>query len=88
MLAVLLDDADAVYPVRIDPTFSDANWIGMRRHARGPGKLGHQCREHQRRRHSQIRYASSHQQRAVLPSPPAVNRSRISFCKVSPLFLL
>jgi hypothetical protein len=26
-LAVLVNDADAVYPVRIDPTFSDANWI-------------------------------------------------------------
>ncbi|MGA2751360.1 MAG: hypothetical protein ABSG59_21545, partial [Verrucomicrobiota bacterium] len=28
-LAVVVDDADAVYPVRIDPTFSDANWISM-----------------------------------------------------------
>ena len=28
-LAVLVDDALAVYPVRIDPTFSDANWISM-----------------------------------------------------------
>ena len=28
-LAILVDDADAVYPVRIDPTFSDANWISM-----------------------------------------------------------
>ena len=28
-LAVLVDDAEAVYPVRIDPTFSDANWISM-----------------------------------------------------------
>jgi hypothetical protein len=28
-LAVLVDDANAVYPVRIDPTFSDANWISM-----------------------------------------------------------
>ena len=28
-LAVLVNDADAVYPVRIDPTFSDANWISM-----------------------------------------------------------
>ncbi|MGH7970073.1 MAG: hypothetical protein ACREIC_15230, partial [Limisphaerales bacterium] len=28
-LAVVLEDADAVYPVRIDPTFSDANWISM-----------------------------------------------------------
>src|SRR5207247_2636394 len=29
ILAVLVNDADAVYPVRIDPTFSDANWISM-----------------------------------------------------------
>jgi hypothetical protein len=28
-LAVLVNDADAVYPLRIDPTFSDANWISM-----------------------------------------------------------
>ncbi len=28
-LAVVVDDADAVYPVRIDPTFSDANWISL-----------------------------------------------------------
>jgi len=28
-LAVLVDDAGAVYPVRIDPTFSDANWASM-----------------------------------------------------------
>lgn len=28
-IAVLVDDATAVYPVRIDPTFSDANWISM-----------------------------------------------------------
>ncbi len=29
VLAVLVNDSDAVYPVRIDPTFSDANWISM-----------------------------------------------------------
>ncbi len=29
MLAVVVNDAEAVYPVRIDPTFSDANWISM-----------------------------------------------------------
>ena len=29
MLAVLVDDAGAVYPLRIDPTFTDANWISM-----------------------------------------------------------
>jgi hypothetical protein len=28
-LAVMVNDANAVYPVRIDPTFSDANWISM-----------------------------------------------------------
>jgi hypothetical protein len=28
-LAVVVDDAGAEYPVRIDPTFSDANWISM-----------------------------------------------------------
>jgi hypothetical protein len=28
-LAVMVNDADAVYPVRIDPTFSDANWVSM-----------------------------------------------------------
>jgi len=28
-LAVWLEDADAVYPVRIDPTFSDVNWVSM-----------------------------------------------------------
>lgn len=29
MLRVVVDDADAVYPVRIDPTFSDANWVSL-----------------------------------------------------------
>src|SRR5258708_4753594 len=28
-LVVVVNDAEAVYPVRIDPTFSDANWISM-----------------------------------------------------------
>lgn len=28
-LQVLVDDNDAAYPVRIDPTFSDADWISM-----------------------------------------------------------
>ena len=28
-LAVVVNDADAIYPVRIDPTFSDANWVSM-----------------------------------------------------------
>src|SRR6266568_2956678 len=28
-LLVLVNDADAVYPIRIDPTFSDANWSSM-----------------------------------------------------------
>ena len=30
-LAVVVNDAEAVYPVRIDPTFSDANWVGIGR---------------------------------------------------------
>ncbi|HUD45259.1 MAG TPA: hypothetical protein VMR33_00435 [Candidatus Baltobacteraceae bacterium] len=28
-LAIVVNDANAVYPVRIDPTFSDANWVSM-----------------------------------------------------------
>lgn len=28
-LRVVVDDASAVYPVRIDPTFSDADWVSM-----------------------------------------------------------
>ena len=28
-LVVVVNDAAAVYPVRIDPTFSDANWVSM-----------------------------------------------------------
>jgi len=28
-LAVLVDDLSATYPIRIDPTFSDANWMSM-----------------------------------------------------------
>jgi hypothetical protein len=28
-LAVLVEDGEAVYPVRIDPTFSDDNWVSM-----------------------------------------------------------
>ncbi len=28
-LAVVVKDAEAVYPLRIDPTFSDANWISL-----------------------------------------------------------
>jgi alpha-tubulin suppressor-like RCC1 family protein len=28
-LAVRVEDADAIYPVRIDPTFSDADWVSM-----------------------------------------------------------
>ena len=26
---MVVNDAEAVYPVRIDPTFSDANWVSM-----------------------------------------------------------
>ena len=28
-IALVVNDAEAVYPVRIDPTFSDANWISL-----------------------------------------------------------
>src|SRR5262249_28756625 len=28
-LTVAVDDACAVYPVRVDPTFSDANWVSL-----------------------------------------------------------
>jgi hypothetical protein len=28
-LAVVVDDAEAIYPVRIDPTFSDPNWVSV-----------------------------------------------------------
>jgi hypothetical protein len=28
-LAIVVNDAGAVYPVRIDPTFSDANWVSL-----------------------------------------------------------
>src|SRR5205814_52961 len=28
-LAVVVNDRDASYPIRVDPTFSDANWISM-----------------------------------------------------------
>ncbi len=30
LLEVCVDDRAAIYPVRIDPTFSDANWVSMR----------------------------------------------------------
>ena len=36
-LAILVDDKDALYPIRIDPTFSDENWISM---GRFPGANG------------------------------------------------
>jgi len=29
LLAVVLNDANAVYPIRIDPTFSDADWVSL-----------------------------------------------------------
>jgi hypothetical protein len=29
MIAVFVNDRDATYPVRVDPTFSDANWVSM-----------------------------------------------------------
>jgi len=28
-MAVVVEDAEAVYPIRVDPTFSDANWVSM-----------------------------------------------------------
>src|SRR5207247_5847973 len=28
-LAIVVNDADAIYPIRIDPTFSDANWTSL-----------------------------------------------------------
>ena len=34
-LAIRVDDANAVYPVRIDPTFSDADWVSL-----NPGVAG------------------------------------------------
>ncbi len=36
-LVVVVNDAEAVYPVRIDPTFSDANWISMNPSIPGAG---------------------------------------------------
>jgi hypothetical protein len=35
-LAVRVNDAAAVYPVRIDPTFSDANWVTLGSGMNGP----------------------------------------------------
>jgi hypothetical protein len=35
-LTVLVDDAGAEYPVRIDPTFSDDNWISLNPSTSGP----------------------------------------------------
>ena len=28
-MTVVVNDLNAVYPLRIDPTFSDANWLSM-----------------------------------------------------------
>jgi len=39
-LAVMVADANAVYPIRIDPTFSDADWHGMG-FSYGPGEQIH-----------------------------------------------
>jgi len=36
-LVVTVDDAQAVYPVRVDPTFSDANWVSI---STSPGAFG------------------------------------------------
>ena len=38
-LAIRVDDANAVYPVRIDPTFSDADWVSMNPGAPDSGVL-------------------------------------------------
>ncbi len=35
-LRVIVEDSNAVYPVRIDPTFSDADWVSMGVSALGP----------------------------------------------------
>ena len=37
----MVNDADAVYPVRIDPTFSDANWISMNPNFPGASDIVH-----------------------------------------------
>lgn len=34
-LAVRVDDTEAAYPIRIDPTFSDADWIALNPDAAG-----------------------------------------------------
>jgi hypothetical protein len=39
-LAVVVNDAEAVYPVRIDPTFSDANWSALGSGFSGVGQDG------------------------------------------------
>ena len=36
-LAVIVDDTEATYPIRIDPTFSDADWVSL---GGGPGVNG------------------------------------------------
>jgi hypothetical protein len=39
MLAVAVDDSGAAYPVRIDPTFSDDNWVSMGYHLGANGLI-------------------------------------------------
>jgi hypothetical protein len=39
-LAMVVNDAEAVYPVRIDPTFSDANWSALAAGFSGVGQAG------------------------------------------------
>ena len=39
-MAVMVDDLGAVYPIRIDPTFSDVNWVGMGFRPEPPGTNG------------------------------------------------
>jgi hypothetical protein len=40
-LAVVVDDTRAAYPLRIDPTFSDANWISMGGSLNGANRAVH-----------------------------------------------
>ncbi|MEI6178407.1 MAG: hypothetical protein WCS43_16060, partial [Verrucomicrobiota bacterium] len=42
-LAVVVEDTNAAYPIRIDPTFSDANWVSMNPSISGPSGLVQAC---------------------------------------------
>ena len=45
-LTLRVDDDSATYPVRIDPTFSDADWVSLNPGLPGAngGASGHRCR--------------------------------------------